>query len=71
VNSNAFWFVRQPDVSEEHTVSPSGSKLRCSSPPASPGCLFGLVFGPEDGGGIFLQNIALSPKYIGLQSKGP
>jgi hypothetical protein len=67
VRSIVCWFLRQPYISEEHVASPSGSKLRFSSPPASPGFFFGLVFGPEDGGGISLQNFGLSPKYTGLK----
>jgi hypothetical protein len=67
-----FWVVDlvvrgQPDVSEEHVASSSGSKPRFSLPPASAGFLLGLLFGHDDGGGMFLQNDGLSPDYMALQ----
>jgi hypothetical protein len=42
-------------------------------PPASAGFLLTLIFYPEDGGDIFLRNIALSffPKYMVLQTIRP
>jgi hypothetical protein len=35
--------------------------------PLLTGFLLGLVFDPEDGGYMFLQNIRLSPDYTALQ----
>jgi hypothetical protein len=31
--------------------------------------LFGLLFGPEDGADMFLQNVNLSPDYMALQTR--
>jgi hypothetical protein len=38
---------------------------------ANLGLLLGLLFGPEDGGDIFLQNIGLIPNYTALQPTRP
>jgi hypothetical protein len=35
-------------------------------PPVSGGFLLGLLFGPEDGGIIFVWNVGLSPNYMAL-----
>jgi hypothetical protein len=39
--------------------------------PQENGGLFGLLFSPEDRGGMFLRNVGFSPKYPPLQSTRP
>jgi hypothetical protein len=40
-----------------------------SMQPASAGFLLSLLFDPEDGGYMFLQNVVLYPNYTALQPK--
>jgi hypothetical protein len=41
----------------------------CALPPASASSFLVLLFHPEDGGGIVLRKVKLSPNYMTLQPK--
>jgi hypothetical protein len=48
-------------------ITPCSSELNL--PPAFRAFLLRLLFDPEDGGDMFLRNVALSPNYTALQPK--
>jgi hypothetical protein len=58
--ATVFWIetpcsLREPDVSEEHISILSVEEY--AKQPAETGHNLGLVFGPEDGGDMFLRNV--------------
>jgi hypothetical protein len=74
---NAVWFGEGPTFARNILSSSSGSKnepsnklaVELSLPPASAGLLLGLLFGPEDGGDMYLRNILLSSNYMALRPR--
>jgi hypothetical protein len=60
-----WWMCSYHGYKYEDTV------FRVAAPPASTRSLLGLFFYHEDGGDVFLRNIALPPNYMTLQSRRP